>query len=166
MMPGSLNRLTGSDARSSQASELAVPGSGAQDRRCWGLKACPYRAARTLPGGGLRPVSLVSSGVTVARASARLARECGVRCGHFTCAYATAGRVEPGAAAGCADQLGAVAVGQRPGHERPGPVAAGYPPADLKRLPAGPAPDREDPDIERIHGNSPLEMTRTTRSQP
>ena len=39
---------------------------------------------------GLRPVSRVSSGVTVASASARLARECGARCGHFISAYAAA----------------------------------------------------------------------------
>jgi len=71
----------------------------------------------------------------------------------------TGGRVEPGAPAGLADQISAVTVGQRPGHERPGPVTAGYPPADLERLPAGPAPDREDPDIERKHDNPPLEMT-------
>jgi hypothetical protein len=33
MTRGSLSWLTGSDARSSQASALAVPGSGAPDRR-------------------------------------------------------------------------------------------------------------------------------------
>jgi hypothetical protein len=92
-MPRSLNRLTGSDTCSSQASELAVPGSGAQDRR-WGLKACPYKAARSARSGGLRLVSWVSSGVTVASASARLARECGARCGHFIFAYATACRYQ------------------------------------------------------------------------
>jgi len=79
---GSLSWPTGSEARSSQASALTVTGSGARDRR-GGLNAYPYRAARTLPVGGLRPVSLVSSGVTVANASARPARECGARCGHF-----------------------------------------------------------------------------------
>jgi hypothetical protein len=31
-----------------------------------------------------------------------------------------------------------VAVGQRPGDERPGLVATGYPPADLEHDPAGP----------------------------
>lgn len=35
-------------------------------------------------------VVLVSSGVTVASASAMLARECAARCGHFIAAYATA----------------------------------------------------------------------------
>jgi len=54
------------------------------------VKAYPYRAARTLPVGGLRPVSLVSSGVTAANASARLARECGARCGYFISAQAIA----------------------------------------------------------------------------
>jgi hypothetical protein len=44
--------------------------------------------------GGLRPVSLVSSGVTVASASATLARERGARRGHFTCAFATACRYQ------------------------------------------------------------------------
>ena len=43
---------------------------------------------------GLRPVSRVSSGVTVASASATLARECGARCGHFISAYATACRYQ------------------------------------------------------------------------
>jgi hypothetical protein len=45
-MCGSLSQLTGRDARSSQASALAVPGSGARDRS-GGLKACPYKAARS-----------------------------------------------------------------------------------------------------------------------
>jgi len=63
-------------------------------------------------------------------------------------------RGERQARAGRADQLGAVAIGQRPGHERPGPVAARDPPADLERLPAGPPPDREHPDIERTHAKS------------
>jgi hypothetical protein len=80
MTRGSPNWPAGSDARSSRASALAVLGSSAQDRR-GGLKAYPYKAARSLPGGGLRPVSVVSSGVMVASASARLARECGARCG-------------------------------------------------------------------------------------
>jgi hypothetical protein len=74
---------------SSQASVLTVTGSGARDRRGT-LKAYPYKAARSVPSGGLQPVSLVSNGVTVASASAKLARECGARCGHFICAYATA----------------------------------------------------------------------------
>jgi hypothetical protein len=39
---------------------------------------------------GRRPVSLASSGVTVASASAMLARECAARCGHFISAYAAA----------------------------------------------------------------------------
>jgi len=65
---------TGTDARASQASVLAVSDAGARVRR-WGLKACLYKAARSLLAGGLRPVSRVSSGVTVASASARLARE-------------------------------------------------------------------------------------------
>jgi len=87
---GSLSWLTGSDARSSQASAVAVTGSSARDRRCGGLKACPYKAARSVLPGGLRQASRVSSGVTVASASARLARECGARPGHFISAYATA----------------------------------------------------------------------------
>ncbi len=71
-----------SEARSSQASALAVARSSVAFRR-WGLKACPYKAARRVRIGGLRAVGLVSSGVTVASASATLARECGARCGHF-----------------------------------------------------------------------------------
>ncbi len=89
MMCGSLSWLTGSEARSTQASVLTVTASGARDR-CRGLKAYPYKAARSLLADGLRPVSRVSSGVTVASASARLARECGARCGHFISAYAIA----------------------------------------------------------------------------
>jgi hypothetical protein len=75
MIRGSLSWPTGRDARSSQASVLAVAGSGARDRRCWVLKAYPYKAARSLLVGGLRLVSRVRTGVTVASASARLARE-------------------------------------------------------------------------------------------
>lgn len=90
MTCGSLSWPTGSDARASQASALAVTGSGAPDRRCRGLNAYPYRAARSIPAGGLRLLSLVSSEVTVASASARLARECAARRGHFISAYATA----------------------------------------------------------------------------
>ena len=89
MTRGPPSRLTGRETCSSQASALAVSGSGAHDRS-GGLKACPYKAARRTPAGGLRPVSRVSSGVTVASASARLARECGARRGHFISAYATA----------------------------------------------------------------------------
>ena len=56
MTRGSPSWLTGRDACSTQASALAVSGSGACGRR-GGLKACPYKAARNLPGGGVRPVS-------------------------------------------------------------------------------------------------------------
>jgi hypothetical protein len=45
---------------------------------------------RIIRAGGLRLVVLVSGGVTVARASAMLARECAARCGHFIAAYVTA----------------------------------------------------------------------------
>jgi hypothetical protein len=90
MTRGSLSWLTGSDACSSHPSTPAVTRSGARDCRCWGLKACPYKAARSLLTDGMRPVSQVSSGVTAASASARLARECGARRGHFISAYATA----------------------------------------------------------------------------
>ncbi len=55
-----------------------------------GLNAYPYRAARSIRAGGLGLVVLVSSGVTVASASAMLAHECAARCGHFIAAYATA----------------------------------------------------------------------------
>ena len=79
-------------ARSSQASALAVPGSGAQDRR-GELKACPYKAARSLPGGPAAGFPGQQRD-DVASASARLARERGARCVHFTCAYATAGRYQ------------------------------------------------------------------------
>ncbi len=114
MMCGSLSWLTGSDARSSQASALAVPGFGAQDRS-GGLKAYPYKAARSLPGGGLRPVSLVSSWVIVASASARLARECGARCGHFICAYATACRYQVTVTnSGAAHAAGSPVAGSNP----------------------------------------------------
>jgi len=89
MTCGSLRQLTGSELRSSQASALAVAGSGARERR-GGLNAYPYRVARGIRAGGLRLVVLVSSGVTVASASAMLARECAARCGHFIAAYATA----------------------------------------------------------------------------
>ena len=44
--------------------------------------------------------------------------------------------------------------------------AARDPPADLERLPAGPATDREDPHIERTHRNPPLEVTGTSRPRP
>jgi hypothetical protein len=49
-----------------------------------GLQLAPFVRHR------LRLVVLVSSGVTVASASAMLARECAARCGHFIAAYATA----------------------------------------------------------------------------
>ena len=75
-------------ARSSQASALTVTGSRARDR-CLGLKACPHKAGRSLLDGGLRPVARLSSGVTVAGTSAKLARECWARCGHFIFAYAS-----------------------------------------------------------------------------
>jgi hypothetical protein len=89
MTRGSPSWPAGRKARSTQASALAVPGPGARQRRR-GLKACPYKAARSIPAGGVRPVSRVGSGVIVASASARLARECGARRGHFISAYATA----------------------------------------------------------------------------
>ena len=60
----------------------------------------------------------------------------------------TGRRVESPAQARRTDQFGAVAVSQPPGHERPGPVAAGDPPSHLEGCSAGPASDREDPDIE------------------
>ena len=84
---GSVTKIAGSCMCAGQ--NLAVTGSGIREHR-WRLKACPDKAARGVPTGGLRPVSLVSSGVMVASASAMLARECGARCGHFVCAYATA----------------------------------------------------------------------------
>ncbi len=89
MTCGLLRQLTGSELRSSQASTLAVAGSGARERRGV-LNAYPYRAVRSIRAGGLRLVVLVSSGVTVASASVMLARECAARCGHFMAAYATA----------------------------------------------------------------------------
>jgi len=89
MMCGSLSRLTGSEACSTQASVLTVTRSGILERR-WGLKAYPYEEARSLLAGGLQPACRISSGVTVASASAGMARECGARCGHFTSAYAIA----------------------------------------------------------------------------
>ncbi len=89
MTCGSLRQLTGSELRSSQASALAVAGSSARERR-GGLNAYPYRAARSIRAGGTAAGCLVSSGVTVASASAMLARECAARCGHFIAAYATA----------------------------------------------------------------------------
>jgi hypothetical protein len=85
MTRGSLSWLTGSEVRASQASVLAMSGSGVRECR-WALKAYPYKAARSVLDDGRRRVSPVSSGVTVARASARLARECGARWGHFICA--------------------------------------------------------------------------------
>jgi hypothetical protein len=90
MMRGSLNWLTGNDTRSAQASARAVAGCGGQVRRCWGLKACRYRAVHSVWAGGRWLVGVVSRGVMVARASARLARECGARCGHFISMYITA----------------------------------------------------------------------------
>jgi hypothetical protein len=93
MTRGSASWLTGREARSAQASALAISGPGAPQRR-WGLKACPDKAARRTPAGGLRPMSRVSKGVIVASASARLARECAARCGHFISAYATACRYQ------------------------------------------------------------------------
>ena len=114
MTRGSPSWLTGRDARSTQASALAVSGSGACGRG-GGLKACPYKAARNLPGGGVRPVSRVSSGVTVASASARLARECGARCGHFICAYATACRYQvTGSGSGAVHDPGSPVAGSNP----------------------------------------------------
>jgi hypothetical protein len=44
MTRGSLSWLTGREARSTQASALAVSGAGAPERRR-ALKACPYKAA-------------------------------------------------------------------------------------------------------------------------
>ena len=65
MMCGSLSRMTGSEACSTQASVLTVTGSGILERR-WGMKAYPYKAARSLLAGGLQPVWRISSGVTTA----------------------------------------------------------------------------------------------------
>jgi len=59
----------------------------------WALgsgRQAEHHVGLEVPAGGVRPVSQFSSGVTVASASARLARECGARCGHFISAYATA----------------------------------------------------------------------------
>jgi hypothetical protein len=50
------------------------------------LNAQAYRAERSTAGGGRRGASRVRAGVTVARASARLARECAASSGHFIAA--------------------------------------------------------------------------------
>jgi hypothetical protein len=54
MMRGSLSWLTGREVHSTQASALAVSGVGVSERRA--LKACPYKAARSIGAGGLLPV--------------------------------------------------------------------------------------------------------------
>ena len=61
MMWGSCRSWTGSEARSSQPSVLAVAEPAAAFHRC-GLKACPYSAAGSVWAGGLLVVSLVSAG--------------------------------------------------------------------------------------------------------
>ena len=47
MTRGSLSWLTGMEVRSTQASALAVSGAGVSERRR-ALKACPYKAARSI----------------------------------------------------------------------------------------------------------------------
>jgi hypothetical protein len=47
------------------------------------LNAYRYNAARSVRVGGRPTAGLVSAKVTVASASARLARECAARRGHF-----------------------------------------------------------------------------------
>ena len=122
MTCGSPSWLTARDACSTQASALAVPGSGGRDRS-GGLKAYPYKAARNLRAPGVRPVSRVSSGVAVASASARLARECGARCGHFISAYATACRYQvTGSGPGAAHDSGSPVPGVMTRTSRPSPA--------------------------------------------
>jgi hypothetical protein len=79
---GSLSWVTGSEARASHPSARATAGSVVVARRV-GLKACRYSAARSVRADGRPEAGLVSAKVTVASASARLARECGARRGHF-----------------------------------------------------------------------------------
>jgi hypothetical protein len=85
----SLSWPTGGEPRSAQAGALIMTGSEIRERRR-GLRAYPYKAARSLLADGLRPDSRLSSGVTATSGSARLARECAARCGHFISAYPTA----------------------------------------------------------------------------
>jgi hypothetical protein len=70
---GSASRVTGSDVFSAQARTRAVASAAAAARA--GLKAYPYNAARSAAAGGRPGAGPVSAGVTVASASARLARE-------------------------------------------------------------------------------------------
>ena len=86
---GSLRQPTGSDACRAQSRicAAALPGSAGRA----GLKACWYKAVRSSRGSGRsRASGRVSTGVTVASASARLAREWAARDGHFITAYAVA----------------------------------------------------------------------------
>ena len=174
MTRGSPSWLTGREARSSQASALAVSGSGAPraPRRVEGMPVqggAQYLSRR--PAAGVPGQQRRDGGQRVGQAGPRMRRQ--VRPFHLRVRHRVpvpghrlrlrrgprlrlpGRRGERQALAGRADQLGAVTVGQRPGHERPRPVAARDPPADLERLPAGPAPDREHPHIERTHGESP-----------
>jgi hypothetical protein len=60
-------------------------------------------------------MGLVSAAVTVASASARHARECGARCGHFIRAYATACwyQVVTGGGCGTAHEAGSPVAGSK-----------------------------------------------------
>src|SRR6266702_4531119 len=112
-----------------------------------GLKACWYRAVRSWVADGHADAARVRAGVTVASASATLARK------WLSPQHRLAGlRVELQALAGGADQFRAVTVSQCPGDEglRPGP-ASGLP-ADLERTAAPtPAPDRIYAHIKPVH---------------
>src|SRR6266536_3121569 len=142
MTCGSLRWLTGSELRSSQASALAVAGSGARERR-GGLNAYPYRAARSIRAGGLRLFHRrIRHRVLIPGEGRR--RWCG------PCQRLAGGGVEIQPPPGGADQFCAVAVGQCPGDEGPGLIAPGYPPADLEHPAARPAPDREHADIDEL----------------
>jgi hypothetical protein len=144
---------------------------------CWQLDATDYVLT-----GGRTCVAVVRAGVTVARASAMLARmrrqlrPFHVRVGERVavprggCSLRRSpqdglagNRVELQALAGGADQLRAVTVGQPPGHERLGPAAVGGMPADLERAAAVPAvPDCMDTHIEQIHKDHPLTLSGAT----
>src|SRR5580658_5200164 len=169
---GSLRWPMGSDACCAQSRICAVGLSGSASRA--GLKACWYKAVRSSREPGRPcPPGRVSAGVTVASASATLAREWAARDGHFITVYAvassyqltTAGsgdvpfrrlagqRIKLQAHPGRADQLGPVAVGELPGDERLRPAAACCLPADLERsAAAGASADRVHAYIEPVHG--------------
>jgi len=79
----------GSDACCAQprVCAAALPGSAGRAE----LKACWYKTLRSSRGSGRsRASGRVKTGVTVASASARLAREWAARDGHFITAYAVA----------------------------------------------------------------------------